>query len=261
MDSRTSTFTLPLWADLFLAALLLLITSFLLASIFQPASGFYSAVALAGLLTGFCIYGYWPRHEDFGWANRVTLARGVLVIALVSLAPFLGDFLQEDPMRENPVLSLSSPGNSLWLYVSLCLMALVLDGVDGKVARSTGTETEFGARFDMELDALFILGLCLAVFALERAGIWVMALGLMRYGFVAAGSIWPFIDRPLPDSFRRKTVCVWQLVTLMIALLPVTPDALAFWSLVLALALLCYSFGTDLRWLYQACAYEKRRTP
>jgi uncharacterized membrane protein len=45
---------------------------------------------------------------------------------------------------------------------------------------------------------------------------------------------------------------VWQLVTLMIALLPVTPDALAFWSLVLALVLLCYSFGTDLHWLYRS---------
>jgi phosphatidylglycerophosphate synthase len=144
--------------------------------------------------------------------------------------------------------------------VSLCLIALVLDGVDGRVARATGTETAFGARFDMELDALFILGLCLAVAALEKAGLWILALGLMRYGFVMAGRIWPFITQPLPDSFRRKTVCVWQLVTLMVALLPVTPDALAFWSLVLALALLCYSFGTDLRWLYQASA-NKRRTP
>lgn len=244
MDSRTATFTLPLRADLLLAALLLLVTSFLLASVFQPASGFYATVAMLGVVTGFCIYRYWPGYEDFGWANRVTLARGVLVIALVSLAPFLGESIR---------LS-SSSGNSLWLYVSLCLIALVLDGVDGGVARATGTETGFGARFDMELDALFILGLCLAVAALEKAGIWVLALGLMRYGFVMAGRIWSFIRQPLPPSFRRKTVCVWQLVTLMIALLPVTPDALALWSLVLALALLCYSFGTDLRWLYQAHA-------
>lgn len=250
MDLRNATLTMPLRTDLFLAALLLLVIAFLLASIFQPGSGFFAMVTVLGVFTGFCVYRYWPARQDFGWANRVTLARGVLVIALVSLAPFLGDSM----------LIARSPGNSLWLYVSLCVIALILDGVDGKVARATGTETGFGARFDMELDALFILGLCLAVAALERAGIWVLALGLMRYGFIMAGRIWPFIDEPLPDSFRRKTVCVWQLVTLMIALLPVTPDALAFWSLVLALALLCYSFGTDLRWLYQANA-NKRRTP
>ena len=236
MDSRTSTFYMPISVDLFLAAFSLLLASTVLGSLFQPWSGFYVLTGAMGVLIGACAYHFWPRGVDFGWANRVTLARASLVITLVSLAPFLTNSLT---------------GNSLWLYVSLCLIALILDGVDGKVARATGTETTFGARFDMELDALFILGLCVAVFALERAGIWVLALGLMRYGFLAAGTVWPFINSTLPDSLRRKTVCVWQLVTLMVALLPVTPAGLAFWSLLLALVLLCYSFGTDVRWLYQ----------
>lgn len=257
MDSPSSRFYLPLKADLTLAAALLLLVCAGFDTLFQPTSMFYGLVLAPGVVTGVCILRYWPNNPegfaDFGWANRVTLARGVLVIALVSLAPFLGSL---------------PDGNSLWVFVSLCLIALILDGVDGKVARATHTQTGFGARFDMELDALFILGLCFAVFALERAGIWVLALGLMRYGFVAAGMIWPFINAALPDSFRRKTVCVWQLVTLMVALLPITPDALALWSLVLALALLCYSFGADIRWLYQqhtgisqAGSANSRRTP
>jgi phosphatidylglycerophosphate synthase len=235
MDSHTTRFRIPLAADLLLAALLLVLAMAGIAGLFQPQSGFYALVSGLGLFTGACVWRHWPADADFGWANRVTLTRGVLVISLVSLAPFLGNSLS---------------GNSLWLYVSLCVIALILDGFDGKVARSTGTETGFGARFDMELDALFILGLCLAVFGLERAGIWVLALGLMRYGFMAAGKIWPFINGTLPDSFRRKTVCVWQLVTLMVAVAPITPDALAFWSLLLALVLLCYSFVTDIRGLY-----------
>lgn len=251
MDSRLSRFRLPLAADLLLAALLLLFLAIAFDHLFRPpASAFYVAVTVLGVFTGACLYRHWPRHRDFGWANRVTLFRGIMVIALVSVAPFLD---------ESGLQGQSAWNLLLWLYVSLCLVALALDGVDGKVARVTGTETSFGARFDMELDALFILGLCLAVFALERAGIWVLALGLMRYAFVTAGTIWPFIDQTLPDSFRRKTVCVWQLVTLIVALVPVTPDALAFWSLVLALALLCYSFGTDLRWLYRAGANKGER--
>ncbi|TGN41492.1 CDP-alcohol phosphatidyltransferase family protein [Marinobacter confluentis] len=240
MDSRTHRFHTSLMADLFLAALLLLAAAAGLGRVFDPAPLFYGLVIGLGAATGIGVCRFWPAGVDFGLANRVTLARGMLVLALVSLAPFLTN------------LTYSSSGNLLWLYVSLCLIALVLDGVDGKVARATGTETRFGARFDMELDALFILGLCLAVMALERAGVWVLALGLMRYGFVLAGAIWPVINGTLPESFRRKTVCVWQLVTLMVALLPITPDALAFWSLLLALALLCYSFATDLRWLYRA---------
>jgi phosphatidylglycerophosphate synthase len=237
MDSRTARFRLPLAADLSLALLLLVAVAAAFMALFQPAPGFYPTLFTLGLFTFGCAWRFWPTADDFGWANRVTLARGILVLALVSLALF-------------PGLGLS--GNSLWLYVSLCTVALILDGVDGKVARATGTETGFGARFDMELDALFILGLCVAVLAMDRAGAWVLALGLMRYGFVAAGMVWPFINAELPESFRRKTVCVWQLVTLMVALLPVTPDALAFWSLVLALVLLCYSFGTDLHWLYRS---------
>ncbi|WP_150913151.1 CDP-alcohol phosphatidyltransferase family protein [Marinobacter halotolerans] len=247
MDSRSPTFYLPLAADLVLAALLMLAVAVALGALFDPGSVFYLVLALFGCVGGGLIVCFWPRRRDFGWANRVTLARGVLVLALVSLAPFLGQ------------LPSGAAGNYLWLYVSLSIIALLLDGVDGWTARATGTQTAFGARFDMELDALFILGLCVAILALDKAGAWVLALGLMRYGFVVAGLIWPFINRPLPDSFRRKTVCVWQLVTLMVALVPVTPDALAYWSLMLALALLCYSFGTDLRWLYQTFANSGER--
>lgn len=241
MDSRTTRFRMPLAADLFLAALLFVVVALVFGKLFQPASGFYLTLLVLTLFTGGCAWRYWPADIDFGWANRVTLARSVLVIPLASLAPFLDASLS---------------GNSLWLYLSLSVVALIMDGVDGMVARATGTESGFGARFDMELDALFILGLCFAVLALEKAGPWVLALGLMRYGFVLAGKIWPFINGTLPESFRRKTVCVWQLVTLMVALVPVTPDALAFWSLVLALALLCYSFGADIRWLYRFSAKQ-----
>jgi phosphatidylglycerophosphate synthase len=246
MDSRSQTFYLPLAADLALAALLMLAVATALGALFDPGSVFYLLLAVFTFVGGGLIVRFWPRHRDFGWANRVTLARGVLVLALVCLAPFLGHLP-------------SGAGNYLWLYVSLSVIALLLDGVDGWTARATGTRTEFGARFDMELDALFILGLCVAILALERAGVWVLALGLMRYGFVLAGLIWPFLNRPLPGSFRRKTVCVWQLVTLMVALVPATPDALAQGSLMLALALLCYSFGTDLRWLYQTFAESGER--
>lgn len=234
MDSRTHTFRLPLAADLgwsgALAALLVVAAGVGL----QPHAAFYALAVLLGFAIAIPVVRYWPAGEDFGWANRATLVRASLVILLVSLAPFTANL-----------------GNWLWLYGSLCLLALILDGVDGAIARATHSTTAFGARFDMELDALFILGLCVAVLAQNKAGPWVLALGLMRYAFVAAGHWFRFMEQPLPDSFRRKTVCVWQVVTLMIAILPVTPDGFASTTLAIALALLCYSFFTDLRWLYQ----------
>ena len=66
-----------------------------------------------------------------------------------------------------------------------------------------------------------------------------------------AGWHWTWLNNPLPESFRRKTVCVWQLVTLMVALLPLTPDLLARATLMVALALLSWSFAIDIRYLYQ----------
>ena len=133
----------------------------------------------------------------------------------------------------------------------MALLALVLDGVDGKVARATDSQSEFGARFDMELDALFILGLSVAVLALGKAGPWVLALGLIRYAFVIATHFLDWLNAPLPESFRRKTVCVWQIVTLLVAVLPPVDALFASITLATALALLVWSFFLDIHWLYQ----------
>lgn len=198
-----------------------------------PALFYVLATALYLTLCGFVIRA-WPADRDFGWANRATLLRGSLVVVLVALAPFAG--------------SLTA---NLWLYAWMALLALVLDGVDGKVARLTGSSSNFGARFDMELDALFILGLSVAVLALGKAGVWVLALGLIRYGFVAASGLFRWLNAPLPDSFRRKTVCVWQIITLLVAVLPPVNSLFASATLATALALLVWSFYLDVHWLYQ----------
>lgn len=184
----------------------------------------------------------WPADRDFGWANRATLLRATLVITLVALAPFADRLANAGSLPA---------GAGLWLYSMLALLALALDGVDGKLARATGSQSTFGARFDMELDALFILGLCVAVMALDKAGPWVLALGLIRYGFVGAAVVLPWLNRALPDSFRRKTICVWQIVTLLVAILPPVSTAFAGVTLATALVLLVWSFTVDIRWLHQ----------
>jgi phosphatidylglycerophosphate synthase len=54
--------------------------------------------------------------------------------------------------------------------VALATVALVLDAVDGQVARRTGTATPLGARFDAEADAWLILVLSVAGPATTAAG-------------------------------------------------------------------------------------------
>jgi phosphatidylglycerophosphate synthase len=64
------------------------------------------------------------------------------------------------------------------LLVTLATVALVLDAVDGWIARRTGTVTELGARFDGEVDAFLILAL--SVYVATLFGAWVLAIGVAR---------------------------------------------------------------------------------
>lgn len=182
-------------------------------------------------LTGGLVITYWP-HGPLGWANRVTLARAVLV-ALVAGALANQAFMA-----------------AIWLWLAIAILALLLDGVDGWVARRTQSASSFGARFDMELDALLIMLLCVGLWFESLAG-WVLLIGGMRYLFVAAGWRFTWLTKPLFASVRRKTVCVWQVVALLLALTPMTSSGVAGMLASSALLSLAYSFGIDAWWLYR----------
>ena len=98
---------------------------------------------------------------------------------------------------------------------SLCL---TLDGVDGRVARARREATPFGARFDVETDAAMLVVLSVAVAALGIAGWWVVAIGTMRYGYVATSLVVPALRTPLPYRYSAKVVAVAQAVALIAAL-------------------------------------------
>jgi phosphatidylglycerophosphate synthase len=167
-----------------------------------------------------------------GPANRVTLGRAALAVPVLALSVQPG--------------TLSAVG--YWWIIALSTVVLVLDGFDGRVARRTGTETPFGARFDMELDAALIMALALLAWRSDKVGAWVLGIGLMRYLFVAAGGIWPALTAELPESQRRKVVCVVQGVVLLVALGPIIPAPVAAAVAASGLAMLGYSFAVDVRW-------------
>jgi len=130
----------------------------------------------------------------------------------------------------------------------------VLDGADGWLARRSGVSSTFGARFDMETDALLIMVLALIAWRWDRAGLWVLACGLTRYVFVAAGWVWRWLEAPLPASLRRKTVCVVQIVTLAVIVSPVIPHWLSVSAAAVTLVLLAWSFLVDVAWLARRTA-------
>ncbi|WP_166259548.1 CDP-alcohol phosphatidyltransferase family protein [Marinobacter salicampi] len=227
--------------------LLLLVAAWGIAAVLLslPASILLPGVLLYGVVSALIAWSWrsYQNARDFGWANRITLVRAVMT-SLLGAVVLVPDVL---------------PG-LVWPFAIASLVVLVLDGFDGAIARATHTESDFGARFDMELDAFFILLLCGAVIVLDKAGPWVVALGLMRYGFLVAGQLCPALKADLPESFRRKTVCVWQSATLLIVILPFVSPWFASIALALALALLTYSFVVDTLWLLRSTTSIQKPT-
>ena len=132
------------------------------------------------------------------------------------------------------------------LLIGLIVPALALDAVDGWVARGTGTTTELGARFDMEVDAFLLL--VLSAFVAPILGLWVLAIGLMRYVFVAAGWMLPWLRLQLPPRYWRKVVTAVQGIALTLAASGLAPDVAGV-VVGVALVLLVESFGRDVLWL------------
>jgi phosphatidylglycerophosphate synthase len=179
------------------------------------------------------------RVHGLGPANRVTLGRAVLAMPLLAAA------LQPGALDTA----------ARWWLIGVGTAVMLLDGLDGHVARRTHTQSSFGARFDMELDAALLMALSLLVWRDGRVGAWVLLIGLMRYGFVAASCFWPALARELPSSFRRKLVCVVQGVVLLVALGPIIPGWLAVLACASGVVALAWSFAVDVRWALRADAF------
>ncbi len=165
----------------------------------------------------------------FGEANQATLLRAGLVCLIGST-----------------LLASDQPPAASWHLVALVTLALTLDAVDGFLARRLRLTSTFGARFDMEIDALLLLILSLLVWQIDQTGIWVLAIGLMRYAFVAAGWVYPVLASALGPSLRRKCVCALQGIALLACLLPPLDQTSAVAIAALALAALTASFGLDI---------------
>lgn len=121
-------------------------------------------IAVAGAFS-FAFFGYRHRHSLAelrpygGYANLVTACRLVLVLGAA-------------------LLLMSTP--KAWLLL-LFFLNVVMDVVDGRLARSSGQATRFGAVFDREADALFVLVAYVYFFLQHAVAAWILIPGLLPY--------------------------------------------------------------------------------
>lgn len=171
------------------------------------------------------------RFGRMGAANHVTVIRAALVALLAGL---LGE-------RATP--------STATVAVVVASSAMVLDGVDGWLARRLRMASGFGARFDMETDAAFVAVLALLVWQYGKAGPWVLLSGLMRYLFAAVVAVVPRLQHPVPSTDRGKAIAVLQMIALIVALAPLCSHPLSAWVAAAGLLALVLSFSLDAVWL------------
>jgi phosphatidylglycerophosphate synthase len=202
----------------------------------DSGSFIFVSLSVFGAVTLFALgrVGAYHPFPRFGAANSITLIRVSLLAILTGL-----------------VAGRHSDGVA-WTAVGMTVLLVLLDGLDGLAARREALASPFGARFDMETDAMVILVLSLLVWRHDKAGVWVVACGLMRYAFVASRVALPWMAAPLRSTFRGKSVAVVQLVGLGLALCPLVPRPVSTTVASVTLAALVWSFALDVGWLWRS---------
>ena len=224
-----------------LATLLGLLATAALLDFVSATAGLGVAGWITGLATGSAIAGLMAaarRRSDqlaIFPADWVTLTRALLAAGVAGLVA--DSFVR-------PV--------SITALVTLSAIALILDSVDGLVARLTGTATPLGVRLDGEVDAFLILLLSFVVS--QSYGGWVLAIGAARYVLLLAGWLIPWLAAPLPPRYWRKVVAAVQGIVLTVAASGQVSRLVGMFAVCAALLLLAESFGRDVTWLYRSSA-------
>jgi phosphatidylglycerophosphate synthase len=146
---------------------------------------------------------------------------------------------------------------SVTALVTLSTVALVLDAVDGQVARRTRTATPLGARLDSEVDAFLIL--LLSIVVSQDYGGWVLVIGAARYALLLAGWLIPWLAAPLPPRYWGKVVAAVQGIVLTVAASGLLDRRTGMIAVAAALLLLAESFGRAVIWLYRTGAGPRTR--
>ena len=229
-----------------LAAILGVLATAALLGVVSVAAGLGVAGWIAGLVTGWAatalIVTARMRSDQptIFPADWVTLTRAVLCAGVAGLvADSFG----------RPV--------SITALVALSSVALVLDAVDGQVARRTGTATSLGGFFDGEVDAFLIL--LLSIVVSQDYGSWVLLIGAARYALLLAGWLLPWLAAPLPPRYWRKVVAAVLGIVLTIAASGVLDRVTGMIAVAVALLLLAESFGRCVIWLYRTGAGPRTR--
>ena len=170
------------------------------------------------------------RQHLFGVANTLTLVRGALYAIVAGLV-------------------VVPAGTDLAWLAALCYgIGVLLDKLDGTVARTVGQETELGTRLDTAFDTFGFVAAPLVAVLWGLLPVWYLSISAARYVFIAGIRLrrlrgLPVYDRP--DSDLGKYLAGVQMVFITIALVPPVPTDLVWAVAPVVLAPSLIVFGRD----------------
>lgn len=168
-----------------------------------------------------------------GPGNALTIGRGVLVALLAG-------FLLV-PLPSGALARL--PG-------ALYALSVLLDFLDGQIARRSGDATDLGETLDLEFDALGLLVAPLLAVRYGQLPVQYLAVGAARYAFAVGLWIRRRRDlpvRPLPASWVRRVLAAVQMVVVSAALLFIVRPPLS--TAIATLAMVPFLVGFLRDWL------------
>lgn len=225
-----------------------------------PSSAFLGAVALVVVLElllvwilfddGTPISAKPDRSPRDATERTVTLATWV-TIARAGAVAVLAGFVATGLPTES--------GIGHWAPAALFAVAMVFDAVDGAIARRTDSETAFGSRLDVEVDALAILvGSGVAIVAGTLPLVF-LTVAVARYLFVAGQRWRAWRGRSvstLPANRLRRPLGGLAMLAVLLALTPVPGPAVSYWFGLLVAGPVLANFCWD--WLAVSGRLEKR---
>ncbi len=190
-------------------------------SLYTGRAEFLSLTAMGSFLYYVLSHkGLWMTYKPFGgYANWVTSFRLCLLISFGFIYLYLS----------NEYLA------------GLLLMIVILDVVDGYIARKLNQQSDFGLYFDMETDAFFVALVSMLLYFKGMAPAWILIVGFMRYLNVAVYQILRLKPKKEPKQRFASVIAGTLFVVLAISFMLPTP--IRYYSLLIVSILVMYSFG------------------
>ena len=134
---------------------------------------------------------------------EIILLRATSIMTVSALCSFLWF------MKENALMVKSSHGQlnyaNITTFIRFCLtllisffytalsssaiaitalVAILMDGLDGHLARRFKSSSTSGSYFDKETDAFYVCVMCSVIYLKGYLGTWILMIGFMRYAYV-----------------------------------------------------------------------------